>query len=195
MTCQQASVEALRAVLSDRERKAIEDSPFAHAAVLVPLFKKQEECHLLFTKRSEQVKYHKGQISFPGGVFEEKDGELVRTALRESFEEIGLKESDVQIIGVLDDIVTTTGFIVTPFVGLIPYPYPFRPSAREIAELIEVPLRHLLRKEVFSERRIVDGALDRVVYSYQFGQHDIWGATALILNQLLGLFSDPGVQR
>jgi 8-oxo-dGTP pyrophosphatase MutT (NUDIX family) len=79
---------------------------------------------------------------------------LINTALREAHEEIGLKESDVQIIGLLDDIVTITQFIVTPIVGLFPYPYPFKVSEAEIAELIEVPLSFLLDKDCFSQREI-----------------------------------------
>jgi 8-oxo-dGTP pyrophosphatase MutT (NUDIX family) len=119
-------------MLSSRKRRVISHPPFSHAAVLVPLYKKGEDCHLLFTKRTDRVKYHKGEISFPGGVFDEGDFELEKTALREAFEEVGLKEKDVQIIGVLDDIVTTTEFIVTPYVGIFPYPYPFQLSKVEI---------------------------------------------------------------
>ena len=102
-------------------------------------------------------KYHKGEISFPGGVYDKGGPDLERTALREAFEEIGLKGNDVQIIGVLDDIVTVTEFIVTPIVGLFPYPYPFKVSEVEIAELIEVPLSSLLDEDCFSEREIIRG--------------------------------------
>jgi len=138
--CEKDFIRQIRKILSTRERRAIEHLPLARAAVLVPLFNKEGNCHIVFTKRSDNVRYHKGEISFPGGVFEEKDGELQRTALREAFEEIGLKENDVQIIGTLDDIITVTQFIVTPFVGIFPYPYLFKLSPIEIAELIEVPL-------------------------------------------------------
>jgi 8-oxo-dGTP pyrophosphatase MutT (NUDIX family) len=169
----------------------IEHPPFSHAAVLVPLFQKDGDCHLLFTKRSEEVKYHKGEISFPGGVVDEEDLELINTALREAHEEIGLKESDVQIIGVLDDIVTITEFIVTPIVGLFPYPYPFKVSEVEIAELIEVPLRSLLDEDSFSEREIFRGGRKEIVYAYQYGKHIIWGATARILKQFLDLITSP----
>jgi 8-oxo-dGTP pyrophosphatase MutT (NUDIX family) len=171
----------------------IEHAPFSHAAVLVPLFRKGDVCHLLFTKRSDQVKYHKGEISFPGGVVDEADSELERTALREAFEEIGLKEKDVQIIGVLDDIVTITEFIVTPIVGLFPYPYPFKVSEVEIAELIEVPLASLLDEDCFSEREIIRGTRKEVVYAYQYEGHTIWGATARILKQFLELISSQEV--
>jgi 8-oxo-dGTP pyrophosphatase MutT (NUDIX family) len=186
-------MRTLREDLSRRERRVIEHLPFAHAAVLVPLFRKGKDCHLLFTKRTHQVKYHKGEISFPGGTFDKEDLELQQTALREAFEEIGLKENDIQILGVLDDIVTITEFIVTPFVGLFPYPYPFKVSPIEIAELIEVPLSSLLDEKCFGEREILQGEKRRIVYTYQYGNHTIWGATALILKQFLDLISSSRV--
>ena len=133
------------------------------------------------------MKHHKGQISFPGGAFDNEDGDLRRTALRETYEEIGLKEKDVRIIGTLDDIVTSTKFVVTPFVGFLNYPYPFRLSQREIDELIEVPLSFLFDPECFSERERVEGGLKEVIFNYQYGKHAIWGATARILKQFLGL--------
>jgi 8-oxo-dGTP pyrophosphatase MutT (NUDIX family) len=186
-------IDRLRNILGARERRVIEHLPFAHAAVLVPLFKKGKDCHLLFTKRTDTVRYHKGEISFPGGTFDKEDLELQRTALREAFEEIGLKENDIQILGVLDDIVTITEFIVTPFVGVFPYPYPFKVSPIEIAELIEVPLSSLLDEKCFGEREIVQGDRQRIVYTYQYGNHTIWGATALILKQFLDLISSSRV--
>ena len=185
--CEKDFVDQIGTILSSRKRRVIEHPPFSHAAVLVPLFKKGDGCHLLFTKRSDQVKHHKGEISFPGGVVDEEDLELINTALREAHEEIGLKQNDVQIIGILDDIVTITEFIVTPIVGLFPYPYPFKVSEVEIAELIEVPLSSLLHKECFSEREIIRGGQKEIVYAYQYGDHIIWGATARILKQFLDL--------
>jgi 8-oxo-dGTP pyrophosphatase MutT (NUDIX family) len=189
--CGKDFINQIRTTLSSRQRKVIEHPSFARAAVLVPLFKKREECHILFTKRTDRVKYHKGEISFPGGVFDKEDLELERTALREADEEIGLKENDVHIIGILDDIVTITEFIVTPFVGHFSYPYPFKTSLIEIAEMIEVPLSSLLDEDCFSEREIIRGAGKEIVYAYQFENHVIWGATARILKQFLDLIRSP----
>jgi len=189
--CGKDFVEEIRKILNARNRRIIENPPFARAAVLVPLFKKGGDCHIIFTKRTDTVRYHKGEISFPGGVYDEGDLELKRTALREAFEEIGLKENDVQIIGVLDDIVTITQFIVTPFIGLLPYPYPFKLSSIEIAELIEVPMAALLDEDCFSEREIIRGTGKEVVYAYQYENHIIWGATARILKQFLDLIPNP----
>ncbi len=191
--CGEHLIQQLRNILSSRRRKVINHLPFSHAAVLVPLFQKDGECHLLFTKRSHQVKYHKGEISFPGGVVDEEDRELVHTALREAYEEIGLQEKDVQIIGMLDDIVTVTEFIVTPIVGFFPYPYLFRVSPVEIAELIEVPIPLLLKRDSFSEREIFRMGRKEWVYAYQYGDHIIWGATARILKQFLDLIRSPEI--
>jgi 8-oxo-dGTP pyrophosphatase MutT (NUDIX family) len=191
--CEKGFIDQIKVILSERERRIIGSLSFPHAAVLVALFEKGEDCHFVFTKRSDKVRYHKGEISFPGGVFDEKDRDLQRTALREAHEEIGLREEDVQIIGQLDDIVTTTQFIVTPFVGLFPYPYPFKLSTIEIAELIEVPLSSLLQGNCFSEKEIFRDGRKEAVYAYQYGKHIIWGATARILKQFLDLITFPRV--
>jgi 8-oxo-dGTP pyrophosphatase MutT (NUDIX family) len=189
--CGKYFIDKIRDSLNRRERKVIEHPPFPRAAVLVPLFEKEGSCRLLFTMRSQQVKHHKGQISFPGGALDDEDADLRRTALREAFEEIGLKEREVQILGILDDIVTTSEFIVTPFVGVFPYPYPFQVSPIEIAELVEVPLASLLDSSCFGEREVIDNGLKRVVESYQYEHHTIWGATARILKQFLDLITSP----
>ena len=109
--CGNYFIDEIREILHRRERKVIDHPSFPRAAVLVPLFEKEGGCHLLFTKRSDQVKHHKGEISFPGGMFDEEDADLRRTALREASEEVGLKEDQVQILGVLDDIVTSANLL------------------------------------------------------------------------------------
>lgn len=187
--CGNYFVDEIHEILSRRKRKVIDHLPFPRAAVLVPLFQKEGNCHILFTKRTDQVRHHKGEISFPGGMFDEGDGDLRRTALREAFEEIGLKEEKVNILGVLDDIVTVTEFIVTPFVGVFPYPYPFELSPIEIAELIEVPFASLLDPDRFGEKEIIQIGQRRMVQAYQYKHHNIWGATARILRQFLDLIT------
>src|SRR4030042_1185740 len=93
--CEKNFITKIRIILSSRQRKVIDHPPFSHAAVLVPLFQKDGNCHLLFTKRSDQVKYHKGEISFPGGVVDEEDLELINTALREAPGEMGLRKREI----------------------------------------------------------------------------------------------------
>jgi 8-oxo-dGTP pyrophosphatase MutT (NUDIX family) len=110
------------------------------AGVLVPLFLKAEELYLLFTQRTLTVKDHRGQNSFPGGVRDPGDPDLLATALRETEEEIGLDHRVVEVLGTLPPVDTITGYTITAFVGLIPHPYEFRPNPREVERLLTLPL-------------------------------------------------------
>ncbi len=137
------------------------------------------------------VEHHKGQISFPGGRQDEKDKDLLTTALREAREEMGIEKKDVRILGELDDICTaTTDFCVSPFVALIPYPYPFKVNSREIEEVLEVPLSVLLDESRFRQELHKGDGKPFLVYFYQHKDHTIWGATAGILKQLLDLLPE-----
>ncbi len=108
--------EAIRQRLNSRTRRTLEEPHFRRAAVLVPLFEADGEAHLVFTKRSDTVDHHKGQVSFPGGGRDTTDASLLGTALRETEEEVGLKASDVKVLGALDDTVTMSNYVVSPFV-------------------------------------------------------------------------------
>ena len=152
------------------------------AAVLLPLLLKDDKLHILFTKRTQTVKAHKGQISFPGGVCDPEDESLLYTALREAREEIGLKSEDVEILGALDPISTvTTGFLIHSFVGLIPYPYPFQPNGREVAEILIVPFHFLANVRHWSRRSFSGKDQPFDAYFISYGERIIWGATARIL--------------
>lgn len=158
------------------------------AAVLIPLYEHQGDYGVIFTQRSETVLQHRGQISFPGGGHEIHDPSLQHTALRESAEEIGLQPGDVRVLGQLDDLLTTgSNYQVRPFVGTIPYPYPFVLDTRETASIIEVPLTWL--REHNPPAEIQRQHAGRLVQSYFFdyGAHVIWGATAKIVKQFLDL--------
>ena len=179
--------DMVRKILSQRTKKTIVDDSLKPSGVLLPLFYKDEKCHILFTKRTEDVEHHKGQISFPGGSHDEGDETLMATALRESYEEVGIKSEDVEILGELDDVVTTTRFVISPFVGFIPYPYKFNINANETDELIEVPIQALLDEKIHREDLMIREGKPCPVYFYHYNNHVIWGATAGILKQFLDL--------
>ena len=179
--------DKIRRVLSQRTKKTIIDDSFKPSGVLLPLFYKDDKSHILFTKRTEDLEHHKGQISFPGGAYDEGDETLMATALRECYEEVGIKSEDVEILGELDDTVTTTRFIISPFVGFIPYPYKFNINANETDELIEVPIQALLDEKIYREELMIREGKPCQVCFYHYNSHVIWGATAGILKQFLDL--------
>jgi 8-oxo-dGTP pyrophosphatase MutT (NUDIX family) len=165
------------------------------AAVLLPLYAQRGELHVVLTKRTEAVKSHKGEISFPGGSLEAVDRDLVATALRESDEEIGLRPADVEVIGRLDDMVMVSRFHVTAYVGMIAAaaPYAWQPQVAEVAAVIEVPLCHLL--DPANRTRVPRQREGEVVYldAFRYGEHLIWGATARILRNFIEVALTPAV--
>ena len=180
--------EALR---SQVPRRA--DRPdFRQAAVLLPLYQSGVGPHLILTKRTEEVPTHKGQIAFPGGGFEEGDGDLLATALRETQEEIGLEPGAVEIIGTLDDTVTVTSrHVVRPFVGFVPHPYPYHLDPFEIDRLIHLPILPLLSGAPFREEIWERDGQPVVVYFYEYDGDTIWGLTARILKQFMETVGRP----
>lgn len=151
----------------------------------MPLFEAAGEYHLLFTKRTERLNHHRGEISFPGGAADPGDPDLLHTALRESWEEVGIPPDAVELLGVLDDRYSVYNYLVTPYVGFIPGDLPLKPNAREIDKILKVPVSHLRRPEIFraEEWRWRDGI--HPVYFYRFGNDEIWGLTAAIVRQFL----------
>lgn len=164
---------------------------FRRAAVLVPLYEAPSGIHLLLTLRTDAVPTHKGQVSLPGGGYCAADGDLSATALREAEEEVGLRREDVSLVGRLDDRVTVaSAHVVRPFVGVVPFPYPFAPDRREIAALIHLPLADLLAAPFRQERWIREGRHVAVLVQ-EYGGHTIWGLTARILDQLVARVARP----
>jgi 8-oxo-dGTP pyrophosphatase MutT (NUDIX family) len=161
------------------------------AGVLVPLFMAEEDLRVLFIQRTLMVKDHRGQIAFPGGVRDPEDTSLLATALRETFEEIGLAPEAVEILGSLPPVNTITGYHIVPFVGLIPQRCDFRPNPREVKRLLILPVAGFYPSERWSSGPYVfQGRTTRVCY-WQNGEEVVWGATARIL---LNLLAHLGVQ-
>ena len=186
-----AEVERFRRRLGARPVERLDAAPpLLRASVLVPIFTPRVGPHLLFTRRTEEVLTHKGQISFPGGQQEAGDGSPLETALRESYEEIGLKPGRVEPVGELDDVLSAvSGFVVSPHVGLIRGPAEdLRPAPTEVRSLLLVPIDTLLDPAVYrSEARNWMGA-EHTIHFYTVGDDVIWGLTALILHQFLALW-------
>jgi 8-oxo-dGTP pyrophosphatase MutT (NUDIX family) len=170
--------QQIEKILHNRKKKTIIDEKRRASAVLIPLFYSQGQYHVLFTKRSEEMNFHKGQVCFPGGTQQASDSSLLQTALREAEEEIGLEAKDVEILGELDDILTfVTSYVISPFVAFISHPYPFKTDAGEIKEIFSVPLSFLMDEANF----------ERGSGAYKYEGHVIWGATAKILRQFVDL--------
>jgi 8-oxo-dGTP pyrophosphatase MutT (NUDIX family) len=156
------------------------------AAVLAPLFlgAKDAAPHVVLTRRRADLRRHAGEISFPGGRRDDEDPDLATTALREAEEEIGLPRGDVRLIGQLPAVSTfATGYVIHPFVGVIPGSADWSPSAREVDAILELPLQALRdgRTRTRLERRGIRFETD----AYVVEDHMIWGATARIIEQLL----------
>lgn len=166
------------------------------AAVLLPLYEANGELHVVLTKRTDKVEHHKGEISFPGGGVDATDTNMTFTALRESREEIGLLEDHVRIVGQLDDVVTRTGFHITAIVGVIDpaySPYAWIPQPFEVAEVLEVPLSHLVDPAHSIEVPRMANGQTVLVDAFKFDDHIIWGATARILRNFIEVAVEAGI--
>lgn len=187
-------LDAIRKNLQKRVPVTIDnsDQSFVHAAVLVPIFGDNGHYEVLLTERSHKVEHHKGQISFPGGSVEEQDGSLAETALRETFEEVGINAGDVEILGQLDDQLTTvSNFIVHPFVGRFPFPYHFSLNPDEVERIITVPLNLFLSED--SNCRKESLTFDTFTYKgpvFIYRDITVWGATALIMDRLIKILKE-----
>ncbi|MEW5728636.1 MAG: CoA pyrophosphatase [Pseudomonadota bacterium] len=155
------------------------------AAVLVPLVERGDGLTVLLTQRTAHLANHPGQISFPGGRFEDADcGDAVACALRETEEEVGLAPRHVEVVGRLDDYVTGTGFAVTPVVGLVTPPFTLAPDPFEVADVFEVPLDFLADTANHRLHRREVAGRARPFWAMTWRDRMIWGATAGILVNL-----------
>jgi 8-oxo-dGTP pyrophosphatase MutT (NUDIX family) len=182
----------VRQVLSRRERRRIAEPDLTPAAVLVPLFERAGAPHVLLELRTLTVDHHKGQISFPGGVRDPDDRDEVATALREASEEVGLPPASVEVLGVMDDTLTITGFRITPVVGCIRHPFEARLSGGEVDRLLEVPWRLFVEGRTHRREQVEHGGRRFEVDFYTWGDHVIWGATARVIRQLVELTRQAG---
>jgi len=184
---EESATELIRRILTENPKKTVVDSSLTPAGVTLLLYPKDGEYCILLNKRTDTVDDHKGEISFPGGRKDPEDKTLLDTALRETHEEMGISPDDVDVLGEIDDVPTNTSYLISTFVGTIPYPYEFAPSEAEVAEVLEVPISALMDiNSARDEVRVRDGELVNSV-SYSYDGHLIFGATARILSRFLEL--------
>lgn len=186
--------EVIRRSLQNREPRQIHDAPshYKHAGVLIGLMKEEGIHKVLFTKRTDRVEHHKGQISFPGGAADEEDDSIEETVLRESCEEIGACEEVVDLLGRIDDALTLeSGFIVHPFVGLFPSRYEFSISRSEVKRLIKVPWNVLVECHKEKKTYLMEdgGGTKYKTPAFEFNGDVIWGATARMMENFIDILA------
>lgn len=155
------------------------------ASVLVPVIRHPHGLTVLLTKRSEKLRSHKGQISFPGGRREKDDGSAAAAALREAQEEVGLDPACVEVIGYLDDYLTVTRYRVTPVVGFVAAPPTLKLDEGEVAEAFEVPLDLLVKATSYERKVFSNGGMNIPFFELNHDDRRIWGATAGMLWNLM----------
>ena len=151
-----SATDVIRLILSENPKKTIVDPSLTPAAVMLLLYPKDGEFCVLLNKRSDHVEHHKGEISFPGGRKDEADETLLHTALRETYEEMGIRPEDVEVLGEVDDMPTSSQFLISTTVATIPYPYLFKPNKQEIAAYT-LTRRDADRRTLHSRRLFVGG--------------------------------------
>lgn len=173
-------------ILRTRTPGSLAGNHFRPAAVLVPIQQRSNGDYLVLTQRAETLNHHSGQVAFPGGSVDLADLGPLEAALRESQEEIGIYPRDVRVLGQLDTIPAAFNYMITPFVGLIPFPYNYALNLEETTAVFEVPVEALIDPRCLT----VDMSYAKgwgPIYHFQYEHWDIWGATAKIVKQLLEL--------
>ena len=159
---------------------------FRQAAVLVPITKSKHnnDSSIVLTVRSSNLKSHAGQVSLPGGTSEEQDSDHAATALRESYEEIGLRPEEVEILGQLGELVMPSGYKVTPVVGIIASDLEYVANPAEVEAIFHAPLSLILDSQAYKHSTVSYGNVERTVLELNYRDYRIWGATAAILYHL-----------
>ena len=155
------------------------------SAVLVVLYTRHRQPHVLLIQRSNHLRRHAGEISFPGGFFEEQDGTLLDTALRETREELNLDIPASQVLGLLPEVQTLTGFTISPFITILDKLPPYRQNPDEVQKVLEIPLLPLLS----THHREMGYPPQKQMVAYWHLEHRVWGATAKVLHRIRSLDS------
>jgi 8-oxo-dGTP pyrophosphatase MutT (NUDIX family) len=182
-----ALIENLAVQLQSRTPRRLAMDHAGRAAVLMPILPHGEDFCFLLTQRTHKVETHKGQISFPGGIQEDSDSNLLQTALRETWEEIGLSSEGIHILGEFDEYLSITGLIVTPFAAYLRGPLNLAPNPDEVDEILRVPFSLFQESRTLRVETRVRLGVERKVYFYDFQGKEVWGLTAQIIRDFLML--------
>ncbi len=192
--CRDLNVEYLRMKLDEYRNHSTPipeeyQKKYKKAAVLISIVCIEGDWNLLFTKRAETLKNHRGQVSFPGGGFESIDENLVATALREANEEIGILSQSVQIIGTMPEFLTNSDFLVTPVVAVIDWPIVLSIAEAEVSKVFAIPISWLSKAENWEERAYThpSGWHGTVVFFQPYEGEVLWGISAKITVELLSI--------
>lgn len=167
------------------------DAPRRPAAVLVPFVRRADQLSVLFTRRSERLRHHAGQISFPGGGIDAGDENAIAAALRETHEETGILPVLIEPFGYLDCFDTVSGYSVTPVAGFVRDDYSIRLQEEEVDEVFEVPLAFILDPASLKREHLLWRGRERDIFAFEWEGRRIWGATAAILKNLLDRLENP----
>jgi 8-oxo-dGTP pyrophosphatase MutT (NUDIX family) len=185
---------ALQQALAEHEPRLVEAPGARPASVLMPLWEHDDLVRVVFTKRNGSLPHHAGQISFPGGMAEADDPDSSYTALRETYEEIGVRPDEVEVVAQLDQVRTVTDFLVTPYVGLLPRETVFRTNPHEVDQLVVVPLSKVLDRERYRSTEINWNGLTFQQPALRHEGEIIWGATGRMLLNLLEVLGNRATE-
>jgi len=176
--------EEIRSTLESLPPRRLTHGFTRQAAVLMAIYERSGEPHFLLTRRTNEVRTHKGQISFPGGMRRDRES-LKQTALRETFEEVGIEECRIEILGRFHDYLSINGDLVAPFAGFMEGDFTVVPQTSEVAEVVPVPFSVFIEPgRLRTEHRPRAGAMIDV-YFFRYEPHEIWGLTAHIIKDFM----------
>ncbi len=181
------SIPLIRKAVKSASEKSVGETNLKLAGVMVLLTQRDGEYWIILNRRTMTVKHHKGEISFPGGSKDVTDSDLLFTALRETQEEMGINPEEVEVLGKIDVTPTQTGFLISPYVGIIDHPYKFSLSRSEVESVLEIPLSGLFSTHYRSDEIKSSKNQLQKAPAYSFDGNVVYGATARILDNLAEL--------
>ena len=195
--CNTLRIDNIKNILQFERKKSINSqssikSELKQAGILIPFVCVDGCWSLLFTRRADNLKSHQGQVSFPGGGKEEQDENIIDTALREAYEEIGLKTSGIHVIGLMPDFVTNSDFLVTPVVAWVDWPVPLEISIDEVSRVFTIPIQFLRNEKNWEERIYThpSGWYGSVIFYKLYDGELLWGISAKITVDLLRMIKN-----